>query len=138
MGEATRDILSSLRSHLQERRGIQRVEEELWGATVPILQPSHQTKPHSQTQGRDDLHYKALQEAMEGHQWALEATHILELNIERLSWGADRTKCWHPHSCSCSQSRLQERHAQSMSPHRMKRHVTFCEPEEETSSDERP
>ena len=94
MEEATRDILSSLRSHLQERRGIHRLEEDLWGADVPILQPSCQTEPHHQTQGRDGLPDKALQEAREVHQWALEAAHILELNIERLSWEANRTKCW--------------------------------------------
>ena len=68
----------------------------------------------------------------------MEATHDLELNIEKLSWEADRTKCQHPHSCSHSWGRLQERPAQSPSPHRPRRHVIFCEPEEGTSSDERP
>ena len=90
MEEASRDILSSLRSHLWKRRGIQRLEEELWGATVPILQPSHQTKAHPQTQGRDYLHDKALQVAREGHQWLLEAAHVLELNIE--SWVGEPTE----------------------------------------------
>ena len=51
MEEATRDILSSLRSCLRERTGIHRLEEDLWGATVPIPQPSHQTEPHPQIQG---------------------------------------------------------------------------------------
>ena len=103
-----------------------------------ILQPSCQTKHYPQTQGRDDLPDKALQEAREVHQWALEAAQILELSIERLSQDVDRTKDWHPHSHSHSWDRLQERLARSPSPHRPRRHVTFCEPDEGTSSDERP
>ena len=137
MEEDTRDILSSLRSHLQERRGIYG-KEDLQGTTAPILQPGHQTKPHPQTQGRDDLPDKALQEAREVHQQALEAPHILELNIERLSWEADRTKCQHPIGHSSFLGKFQERHAQSPSPHRLKRHVTFHEPHKGTSSYERP
>ena len=69
---------------------------------------------------------------------ALEATHVLELNIERLSQGANKTKCWCPHKFSCFWGRLQERHAWSPSPHRPRRHVTFCELEEETSYDGAP
>ena len=133
MEEATRDILSSPRGCLQERRGIHRPEEDLQGATVPIPQSSCPW-----IQERDDLPDKALQESREVHQWVLEATHILELNIERLSWEANRTKCQHSHSHSCAWGRLQERCAQSLSPHRPRRHVTFCEPEEGMSSDERP
>ena len=91
---------------MRERRGIHRPEEDLQGADVPIPQPSCQTEPHPQTQGRDDLPDKALQEAREAHQWVLEATHISELNIKRLSQEANRTKCWHPNSHSHSQDRL--------------------------------
>ena len=137
MEEATGDILSSLRDHIWERRGIHRLEEDLWGATVPIPQHSCQTKPHPWTRGRDDLPDKALQEAREVHQRALDATHVLELNIERLSWEANRTKCQYPHGCSHSLGIPQERHTWSPSTHRPRRHVTFHEPEKETSSDER-
>ena len=106
------------------------------GAGAAILQPSHQTKPHSQTRGRDNLHTKALQEARAAHQWTLDAVHVLEMNIKRLSQEANSTKCKHHHSCS--QGRLQGRHVWSLNPHRPKRCVTFCEPEKGTSSDERP
>ena len=138
MEEATRDILSSLGDCLQERRGIHRPEEDLWGATAPIPQPGHKTKPCPWAQGRDNIPDKALQEAREVHQGASEAAHFLELNIERLSQEANRTKCQCPHSHSHSWGRPQKRHAQSPSPHRPRRHVTFCELEGETSSDEKP
>ena len=105
---------------------------------MPIPQPSCHTECHPLTQGRDDLLDKALQEAREAHQWALEAAHILELNIERLSLEANRTRCQCTHGHSHSWSRFQERHAQSHSPHRPRRHVTFGEAKEGTSSDERP
>ena len=91
--KATRDILSSLRSCLQRRGGTAELEEDQRGATVAILWPSHQTKPNSQTQGREDSHVKALQEAREADQWALNAAHVLELNTERLSRKANSANC---------------------------------------------
>ena len=108
------------------------------GAATAIPQPSHQTEPHSQTRGRDNLHTKALQEAREVHQQALDVVHLLERNIERLSREANSTKCQHPCSHSHSCGRLQERHVWSPNPHRLERHITFWEPEEGTSSDKRP
>ena len=57
---------------------------------MAILWPSHQTETHSQTQGWDHSHDKALQEARELHtSRASEAAHMLELNIERLNKEAD-------------------------------------------------
>ena len=52
---------------------------------MPIPWLSCQPEPCSQTQGRDDSHNKALQEASEVHQWALDAAHMLEKNIEGLT-----------------------------------------------------
>ena len=65
------------------------LEESQRGATATTLQPSCQTESCSQSQGRDYPHDEALWEAREAHQWALEATHMLELNIDRLSKEAD-------------------------------------------------
>ena len=69
----------------------------------------------------------------------VEAPHLLEQNIERLSWAADRAKsakCWCPYSHS--RRRPQERHAWSLSPHRPRKHITFQDQEEETSLREGP
>ena len=66
----------------------------------------------------------------------LEADHLLEQDIERLSWAASRAKHakhQHPYSHSHSRGRPQGRHTQSPSPHRPKKHVTFVDKEEETS-----
>ena len=65
----------------------------------------------------------------------LEAAHLLEQNIERLSWAADRAKSA-KHQHLYSHRRPQGRHAQSLSPHRLRKHVTFQDQEEETSSRE--
>ena len=75
----------------------------------------------------------------QGHWRVLEATHLLEEDIERLSWAASRVKhakCWHPYSHSCFRGRPQGRHAWSPSPHRTKKHVTFLDKEEKMSSGE--
>ena len=87
------------------------LEEDQWGAAVATTQPSCQTGPHSQTQGRDCSCNEALWEAKEAHQQALEAACILESNIERWNKKADGARCQHPHSCSHShfQGRSQER-----------------------------
>ena len=109
---------------------------------MPSLWPSHQTEFHHQIQERNkDPHDQALSEAREVYQRALEATHVLEWNIERLSWVANRvksTELWHPYSHSCSRRRSQGRHAWSPSSHRLRKHVTFQDQEEETSSREGP
>ena len=113
------------------------------GATVSISCPSHQTKSCHQTwvMRNKDPHVQALNEARETHQRALEAAHLLEQDIERLSWAASRVKhakCQCPYSHSCSRRRPQGRHAQSLSPHRLRKHVTFLDEEEEVSSGEGP
>ena len=65
------------------------LEEDQWGAAVATFQPVCQLESQSQTQGRDDLHNEALREAREAHEQALEATCMLELNIEKLSQGLE-------------------------------------------------
>ena len=47
----------------------------------------YQWESQSRSRKREDPHDEALWEAREAHQWALEATHMLEHNIERLSLG---------------------------------------------------
>ena len=116
--------------------------EDLQGPAAPILWPSHQAEFCHWTQGRNkDPYNQALSEAREAYQIALMAAHLLEQNIKRLSWAADRAKsakCQCPYSHSCSRGRPQGRHAQSLSPHRLRKHVTFQDQEEETSSREDP
>ena len=43
------EICVSLEEQMWQRWGTTRLEEDLWGTTVPILQPSWQTEFHSQT-----------------------------------------------------------------------------------------
>ena len=101
MEEATKDILSSLRSHLQRWGGRAMLEEGHRGAAMASPWPSCQTESCSWSWGRDYSHNEALWEAREAHQWALEATHMLELNIDRLTKEADGDQCQCPHSHSC-------------------------------------
>ena len=71
----------------------------------------------------------------------LDAAHHLEQNIKRLSQAANRvksTQCQHPYSCSHSRGRPQGQHAQFPSSHRPRKHVTFQDQIEETSSREGP
>ena len=136
--EAIQDILSSLRSHSQRCEGTAMLMEGQRGATATAPWPSHQTRSHSQSQGRDYPHDEALWEAREAHQLALEAAHVLELNINRLSQEVEGIQCQHPHSRSCCQSRYLDRHERSPSQHRRERHVTFLDPEEGAPSGERP
>ena len=121
----------------QARRG-----STLAGVAVPILQPSHQTEFNCWTWGRnEDPHGQALSEAREAYPRALKAAHLLEQNIERLGWAAERAKsakCQCPYSCRHSRRRPQGRHAWSPSPHRLRKHITFQDQEEETSSWEGP
>ena len=136
------EICASLEEWTLWRWGTTKLEEDLQGATVPILQPSHQTEFCHQTQGRnEESHDQALSEAREAYQRALEATHLLEQNIKRLSWPANRAKlakCQCPYSHSHSRGRPQGRHALSQIPHRLRKHITFQDQEEETSSREGP
>ena len=88
--------------------------------------------------GRDYQCDEALQEAREAHWWALEAAHMLELNIDRLSQEVDGIQHQCPHSHSCHWGRSLDRCERSPSQHRWERHVTFCNPEERMPLGKRP
>ena len=90
---AIQDILSSIRNCLQREEGTAMSEESQRGASAATLQPSHQTRSHSQFQGRDYQHDEALWEAREAHQWVLEAACMFEFNIDRLSQEVDGIQC---------------------------------------------
>ena len=114
-------------------------QKRIWrGATAGILWPSCLTESCCRTQvSNKDQHDQALTEAREAHWRALEATHFLEQNIERLSWERSRAKsaeCQHPYSHGCLRGSPQGRHPWSPSPPRPKKHVTFLDQEEEMSS----
>ena len=66
MEEAVKDILSSLRSHLQRQGSTAMLDQS--GTAAATLQPSFQMTCHFQSWGRDYPHGKALQEAREAHQ----------------------------------------------------------------------
>ena len=136
MRKVTNDILYSLRSCLEQRKDPVKPEEGWREATSFAPWPSQQTEPYSQAQGGEWPHSKALQEAKEAHQWALEAVHMLEQSIERLSWGDYQPRCQCSYSHCHSQGRIQEWHLPTPCPHRTRRHVTFCEPKEETFAEE--
>ena len=89
--EAIQDILSSLRSHLH-RWGHCHAGGGPTGGCHDYPQPIHQPEYQCRFQRREDLHNEALQEAREAHQQVLEAACMLELNIERLSQGVERTQ----------------------------------------------
>ena len=114
------DICTSLEEQMQWRWSTARPKEDLGGTAASILLPSCQTKSHHRTQVRyEDPHNQAFNEAREAHQRALEATHLLEQNIERLSLAASRTKsaeCQCTYSCSHFRRRPQGRCPQSPSP----------------------
>ena len=114
--------------------------KRMGGTTVSILWPSHKTKSHCWTQVRnEDPHYQPLNKAREAHWRALEATHLLEQDIERLSWAASRAKhakCWHPYSHSCSRGGPKGCMLSLQGPIGPKKHVTFLDEEEEMSSGE--
>ena len=124
------------------KTGSTRPEKEPEKGAICILWPSCQTKSPQRTQvrGKDPLDC-ALAEARDAHQRALEAAHLLQQNIERLSWAATRVKsagCWHSCSHSCSRRWPQGRHLWSPSPTRPRKHVTFWNQEDEISSGEDP
>ena len=109
------------------------------GTVVATPWSSHRPESQSRSWGSDYPHNEALWKAREAHQWALEATHMLELNIERLTQGVESIQHWCPHSCSssCHQSKSLDRCERSLSWHRPERHVTFCDPEVEMPSSKR-
>ena len=135
------EICASLEEWMWGRWGTARLEEDLGGATASILWPNCQTKSHCRTWVRGkDPHDQALNEARETHHRALEATHLLEQNIERLSQAASRVKaakCWHAYSCSHSRRRPQGRHPWSPAPWAEKA-CDFLDQEEEMSTGEGP
>ena len=130
MEKATRDILSSLRSHLQRGRSCKAGRGPMGGLPWPFHGPA--TKQNHILRPKGGMTYMIKPSRMPG-----KCPNILEMNIERLNRAANSTKCWHPCSCSSSWGRLQERCVWSPNLHRLKRHATFCESEEGTSSDER-
>ena len=127
---------------MQRRWGTTRPEKEPERGARGILQPSCQSESPWRTWVRGkDPHNHALTEAREAHQRALEAAHLLEQNIERLSRAATRAKsAIHQHSYSHSHSRKwpQGRHLWSPSHTRPRKHVTFGNQEDEISSGEDP
>ena len=96
---------------------------------------------HQRPVPRADAEVQLPAEDREVHQRALEAAHLLEQNIERLSWAASKAKsarCLHTYGHSCSRMQSQGRCHQSPGPTRPRRHVTFWNQEEEMSSEEGP
>ena len=65
------------------------LEEDQCGVAAIAHQPAHHPETQSRCHERRSPHDKALWEGLEAHQWALEAAHILELDIERLSQEAE-------------------------------------------------
>ena len=127
------ELLAQARLHHHARGGPMR---GYCGYPLPV----HQWESWSRFRRREDLHDKALWEAGETHQEALEATHMLEHNIKRLSQGVEDAQ--YPCPCSCSishpQSKSLDGHQRSPSRQRLGRQVTFWEPDVEPDSSERP
>ena len=136
------DICTSLEKCMWQRWGSARPEKKPDRGTTGILWPSNQTESPWRTWVRGkDPHNHALAEAREVHQRALEATHLLEQNIERLSQAATRVTsagCQHSYSHSHSRRQPQGRHLWSPSPTRPRKCVTFQNQEDEISSGDDP
>ena len=109
------------------------LEEDQYGEAAVTHHPACHPEAWSRSHKRRNPCAEALLKAREAHQWALEAAHILELVIERLSQEAENVLHWHLHSLSGShmQSKSLNRCKRSPSQHRPERHVTFCNPEVE-------
>ena len=124
---------------LAEMVGTAMLEEDQCSAATAaswsICHPESQSRSHE----RENPHNEALCEAREAHQQALEATHMLKLNIKRLSQRAEKVQHWCPCSLSSSHlwSRSLDRQWRSSSQHRPERHVTFHDPEVELMSNKR-
>ena len=120
--------------------GTAMLEEDQCRVAAITHQPVHHPEAQSRSHERKEPHDKALWEAREAHQQALEATLMLELDIKRLSQEAENVL--HQHPCSLSGSHLQsgslDRHEKTLSWHRAERHVTFCDPEVEPILGEDP
>ena len=110
------EICTSLGEQMWQRWQTTRPEEDLEVGTTGMLWPSCQTKsPCRSWVWNKDPHDQALTEANQANQRALEAAHLLEQNIERLSWAARKAKsarCWHSYSHSCSRMQSRGRHPQ--------------------------
>ena len=131
---------------LVETGGTTMLEEDQWGAATATSWPICQPESQSRSWKRDEPHDEVLWKAREAHQWVLEATHRLELNIERLRQGVESAQyqCPCSHSSSFPQSRSPDRCERSLdrcerslSWHRLERHVTFHDPEVELISSKR-
>ena len=97
--EVTRDILSSLKDHLQQRRGEQSEGSGELEPTSTCLS-QHQDRA-SQRERQDTSGQQELAEAGDAHQQALATTSILQEWIERLSQSTTRMR---PDLCHHSQS----------------------------------
>ena len=104
--ELTRDVMSSLKSHLRQRG-----DKQPRGCEEP--EPTDTHLPQDKTSQRmrwGTLAKRELAEAREAHQWALAATTALEERIERLSQSTtrSRTDAHIPsQSCNCWRKRSQ-------------------------------
>ena len=67
-GEAIRDILSSLRSHLHRWGYTAMPKEDAQGAAVATPLSAHHWESQSRSRRREDQHDEALPEAREAHQ----------------------------------------------------------------------
>ena len=143
--EAIQDILSSLRSHLHRWESTAILEEDQW-VLLQLPPPICQLESSSWSWRREDPLNEALQEAREAHRWVLEITHMLELNIERLSQGVESAQYQCP--CSHNNSHLQSRsldrwerslgrHDRFLNWHRLEWCMTFWDPEVEPVSSKR-
>ena len=129
-----------LRDHLYRWGYIATPEEEARGAAVATPLSAHQWESWARSRRREDLHHEALWEARKVHQQDLEAAHMLECDIERLSRGVEDTKypCPCSHSSSHPWSQSLDRCLRSPSRYRQERWVTFWEPEVELDPSEWP
>ena len=97
------EICTSLEEQMWRRQGTTRLEEDLEGAPQASCSQTTRINP-----------------------LALEATHLLEQNMERLSQAASKVKsarCQHSYSHSCSRMQSQGRHPWSSSPSSMRKYV---------------
>ena len=134
------DILSSLRDHLHRQGYTATPKEEAQGVAAAAPLSAHQWEFQSRSRRREDPDREALQGARKAHQLVLEAAHMLECDIERLSREVEDIQypCPHSHSSSHPQSQSLDRDPRSPSRHRWERRVTFWEPEVELDPSEWP
>ena len=100
----TRDVVSSLKNHLQWRGG-----EQPSGCKEPEPADTHPSWDRAPQRMRQDvLARRELAEAREAHWWVLATTTALEERIERLSWSTTRSMAG-PHIPSQSHDRHRRR-----------------------------